>query len=172
MDFDRVRKNPMDLTTVIVSTISSVVASGFTAYFTSRSKVAEERRKWEQDFKLKYAEARNQNPDSAKILAEQYAIGYLIRHSNAMPSSRTFIAPHTRITIGRSPTCEIVVTDSFVSSNSAVVEAEAKEVFLLDMNTRSGTFLNGERLRGGDRVQLSRGDKITVGKTALVFHLF
>ena len=160
----------MDLPTIIVSALASIVVSGFTAYVTSRSKIAEERRKWEQDFKLKYSEALNLNPESAKIFAQQYGIGYLINHSEDAPGSRTFVPPNARITIGRSPGSDIIVSGPFVSQTCAIVEADSKNVFLVDLNTRNGTYLNGERMRGGDRVQLTRGDTIRVGKTRLIFH--
>jgi pSer/pThr/pTyr-binding forkhead associated (FHA) protein len=160
----------MDLPTIIASTIASIVASGFTAYITSRAKIAEERRKWEQDFKLKYAEILNLNPESAKKIAQQYGIGYLINHSEDAHGSRTFVPPNARITIGRSPSSDIVVSDPTASQTCAIVEADSKNVFLVDLNTRNGTFLNGERMPSGDRVQLKRGDTIRVGKTNLIFH--
>jgi pSer/pThr/pTyr-binding forkhead associated (FHA) protein len=160
----------MDLITVVVSTLSGIVASGFTAYLTARSKIAEERRKWEQDFKLKYAETLNSNPESAKKIAQQYGVGYLIDHSQDHAGTRTFIPPNARITIGRSETSDIVSMDPSVSMTCAIVEADTKNVFLVDLNTRNGTFLNGKRVPSGDRIKLGRGDTIKVGKTVLIFH--
>jgi pSer/pThr/pTyr-binding forkhead associated (FHA) protein len=160
----------MDLPTIVVSAVAGIVASGFTAYFTSRSKIAEERQKWEQDFKLKYAEALNLNPESARIIAQQYGIGYLINHSGNAPGSRTFIPPNARITIGRNPNSGIVADGRFVSQTCAIVEADSKNVYLIDLNTRNGTFINGKRMPGGARVQLARRDTIRVGTTEIIFH--
>jgi pSer/pThr/pTyr-binding forkhead associated (FHA) protein len=158
----------MDMPTIIVSTLAGVLTSGVTAYLTSRSKIAEERRKWEQDFKLKYADALNTNPESAKRLAQQYGIGYLINHSDE-PGSRTFIVPNARITIGRSPSSDIFVSDPSVSMTCAMIEADSRNVYLVDLHTRNGIFLNSERVPSGDKVQLQPGDTISVGTTILIF---
>lgn len=56
--------------------------------------------------------------------------------------------------------------DPAISSMHFQIEAFGKEFFLRDLESRNGTFLNGNRVRYS---QLLAGDQITAGKTSLIF---
>jgi len=67
------------------------------------------------------------------------------------------------ITVGRGGGCGIVLPDdSFVSTVHARLFRRGNEVFVEDLGSRNGTFLNGDpvstatRLRRGDRVQFGQ----------------
>ena len=65
----------MDARTVIVSTMVGIAASAITAYITTWLKMREERKKWDRDITLKYAEANVVPRDAAETLARQFAVG-------------------------------------------------------------------------------------------------
>jgi pSer/pThr/pTyr-binding forkhead associated (FHA) protein len=65
--------------------------------------------------------------------------------------------------IGRSPEADIQVDDRFASSRHARVYEQDGAVFVQDMGSTNGTYLNGSRLTEVE--QLRADDKIRVGDT-------
>lgn len=70
-------------------------------------------------------------------------------------------------TLGRHPDQDIQVMDPLVSKEHLVVEQLAGEWYLRDLDSRNGTWVNGERVKG--RVRIQNNDRIKVGTTHLVF---
>jgi diguanylate cyclase (GGDEF)-like protein len=74
------------------------------------------------------------------------------------------------MTIGRSPACEIRLEDDGISRSHALVRCEGEQATIEDLQSRNGTFVNGERIR--EIVKVIDGDKIQVGRgTVLRFGL-
>ena len=70
------------------------------------------------------------------------------------------------ITVGRSPGCAVALEDdTFASSLHARVFEQDGELWLEDLESRNGTFLNEQRLMSPARLQ--RGDRVKVGSTLL-----
>ncbi|MBO9310878.1 MAG: FHA domain-containing protein [Chloroflexus sp.] len=67
--------------------------------------------------------------------------------------------------IGRNPNCDIVLNDSFLSSEHARLERRNGVWWLEDLNSTNGTFLNGFEVRGPTEVH--PGDAIQVGRVEL-----
>jgi len=70
------------------------------------------------------------------------------------------------IVVGRSAEAGLVLADSEVSRRHARFETERGAVFVRDLQSRNGTFLNGRRLH--DAIEVRVGDAIDVGTTRLV----
>lgn len=69
------------------------------------------------------------------------------------------------VTLGRSPGCAVPLEDdTFTSSVHARVFQRGGELFLEDLGSTNGTFLNDERLTDGP-VRIQRGDRLKVGST-------
>ena len=68
--------------------------------------------------------------------------------------------------IGRAPANELVVSDESVSGYHAQVWVEAGRVWLQDLTSRNGTFVNDKRVRGSTPV--TDADRIRVGQTVLL----
>jgi predicted component of type VI protein secretion system len=86
--------------------------------------------------------------------------------SSAVNSGRRHLTGH-RVVIGRSPLSDVALAaDAQVSRTHAVLERIADRWILRDVDSRNGTFVNGERVRGP--VRLRPGDEIRIGKSALV----
>jgi len=74
------------------------------------------------------------------------------------------------ITIGRDPQNTLCVADVLSSRNHAVVESLSRnEVFVRDLGSTNGTFLNDERLKAQARMRLHSGDSIRIGGKLLSF---
>jgi pSer/pThr/pTyr-binding forkhead associated (FHA) protein len=70
------------------------------------------------------------------------------------------------VTLGRSPGCAVYLDDdTFTSTVHARVFQRNGELWLEDLRSTNGTYLNDERLAAPTRIQ--RGDRIKVGSTIL-----
>ncbi len=69
--------------------------------------------------------------------------------------------------IGRSDSSDIVIADSSVSRNHAIVQRQSDGYYLIDMGSRNGCFVNGSRV--GIPVVLKDGDILRFGEHELVF---
>ena len=67
------------------------------------------------------------------------------------------------LTIGRKDGNSIVLLDQHVSGNHAEIIVRNNKVYLEDLHSTNGTFMNGKRISG--KVQLSNKDEITIGKS-------
>jgi DNA-binding CsgD family transcriptional regulator len=72
-----------------------------------------------------------------------------------------------RVTVGKSPSNDVVVDDKTASRLHAVIERFGSGWCVSDLGSRNGTTVNGERILG-QRV-LRSGDELRVGATRLVF---
>ncbi len=76
----------------------------------------------------------------------------------------------TECTIGRAPENAIAVPDGSVSSKHARI-VRAEDGFLIeDLQSRNGTYVNGERVIEGQR-KLADGDLIRLGKVIMIFNV-
>ena len=73
-----------------------------------------------------------------------------------------------KMTIGRSPDCNIVIDNKLASRLHASIQKIKDVFFIKDENSTNGTFLNGKRIPNDKYVKLNPGDKITVGTVNLV----
>ncbi len=67
------------------------------------------------------------------------------------------------VTLGRSPRCIVHLDDRFASGVHARIFERNGELWLEDLGSTNGTWLNEERLVAPSRLQ--RGDRIKVGST-------
>lgn len=73
-----------------------------------------------------------------------------------------------RTTIGRHPGCDLVIDESSVSRQHAAIIVDGNAVFVEDLQSRNGTFINGNRLTG--RRALDDGDEVKICDRRLLFH--
>ncbi|MCB9760730.1 MAG: FHA domain-containing protein [Alphaproteobacteria bacterium] len=65
------------------------------------------------------------------------------------------------LTIGRAPDNLVVIPDEHISWHHAEIRAEGSRVWLKDLGSSNGTWLNGDRVRG--RAILKDGDTLRLG---------
>jgi len=66
--------------------------------------------------------------------------------------------------VGSSPPCEIQLQDEGIEDRHASIRFSSNQWTLTDLDSESGTFLNGKRIY---RHELKDGDKIIIGKSLL-----
>lgn len=68
--------------------------------------------------------------------------------------------------LGRSSDAGVPLADPEASRRHATLQAAAGALYVTDLGSRNGTFLNGKRL-GSEGIELKVGDHIDVGNTRL-----
>src|SRR5688572_19004041 len=68
--------------------------------------------------------------------------------------------------IGRGRTAEVALHDDGVSRAHARIVSDGEQVYVEDLCSRNGTYVNGDRVSG--RAKIADGDKIQVGRTTIL----
>ena len=71
-----------------------------------------------------------------------------------------------RTTLGRRPYNDIVIDNLAVSGEQAVMQMSGMDVFLEDLNSTNGTYVNGKAIK---KQQLQNGDSVEIGKYKIKF---
>jgi hypothetical protein len=104
--------------------------------------------------------------DDGTGLPEGVAGPALIVRSGGGRAGETFTLEHERITVGRSPDCEIFLDDVTVSRKHAVLEKRADTFAIADEGSLNGTFVNKKRV---ESAELEDGDELQIGKYRLTY---
>jgi ABC-type multidrug transport system ATPase subunit/pSer/pThr/pTyr-binding forkhead associated (FHA) protein len=99
------------------------------------------------------------DPDAAEVT---------LRASALLHGGRRIAIRRAGITIGRDEHCDLVLTSGLVSPTHARIEERGGGQVLIDLGSRTGTYLNGERFRNASR-KLDGGDIIAIGGEILHF---
>ena len=90
----------------------------------------------------------------------------VVTRSKALEAGQAFEAGPVPATIGRSDDNRIPLAgDDFASGHHARVESARDGVWVIDLGSTNGTFVNGERIDG--RHRLREGDVVQIGDTEL-----
>jgi pSer/pThr/pTyr-binding forkhead associated (FHA) protein len=81
-------------------------------------------------------------------------------------AGETFPLDADRVTVGRSPECDIFLDDVTVSRRHAVLSRRDGAYVLEDEGSLNGTFVNRRRV---ESAELSDGDELQIGKYRLTF---
>jgi pSer/pThr/pTyr-binding forkhead associated (FHA) protein len=91
---------------------------------------------------------------------------WVLKSSNDVDDAFTFrILPGNIKTMGRSAGAEFIVDAAMVSRLHCRLTAGATELQVMDLESTTGTFVNGERVT---QASLKAGDKLGVGRVELV----
>jgi hypothetical protein len=92
----------------------------------------------------------------------------VVAKSKSLKNGRTFDAGPIPVTIGRATDNTVSLSeDEFASGHHARIESQRDGVWIIDLGSTNGTFVNGARLDG--RRKLREGDVVQVGDTELRF---
>jgi DNA-binding NtrC family response regulator len=76
------------------------------------------------------------------------------------------IRPGRQVLMGRGEDCDISVQDKKLSRQHALFKRVENQLFLTDLDSTNGTYVNGEKLLTGGR--LNHGDEVKAGSTRAV----
>jgi NADPH-dependent 2,4-dienoyl-CoA reductase/sulfur reductase-like enzyme/pSer/pThr/pTyr-binding forkhead associated (FHA) protein len=83
------------------------------------------------------------------------------------PSGRRFPLDAHATTIGRDPSCQVVLGDPYVSGRHAEITRADTGLYLRDLGSRGGTWVNDKPVTVP--YALENGERLTLGRTTLVF---
>ena len=69
-----------------------------------------------------------------------------------------------KTTLGRRPYNDIVIDNLAVSGEHAVLQMVGADVFIEDLNSTNGTYVNGKRVK---HANLASGDRLRVGRVEM-----
>ena len=72
----------------------------------------------------------------------------------------------SRYIIGRADNCDIQVKSKDISRYHCSLDLEGERVFIEDMGSGNGTFVNGREIT--ERYQLIKGDRLKLGDTVIL----
>jgi pSer/pThr/pTyr-binding forkhead associated (FHA) protein len=103
--------------------------------------------------------AEHQAPSGGRLVVEE---------SKVVKKGKSFPTGAVPLTIGRADDNDVVLSgDEFASGHHARIESQRDGVWVLDLGSTNGTFVNGARLDG--RRLLREGDLVQIGDTELRF---
>jgi phosphoserine phosphatase RsbU/P len=82
---------------------------------------------------------------------------------------KNIVLNRTPFTVGRKVDKDLVIADPRVSRDHAQITQEGTDFFLVDLGSKHGTFVNGERIQ---RQKLDRGDRLEFGARDSAYVLF
>jgi len=74
-----------------------------------------------------------------------------------------------KTTIGRRRSNDLVLSDNTVSGQHCIILTEGEDIYIQDLDSTNGTFLNGKRIH--EKTVLQRGDKLMLGKQEFTVNL-
>lgn len=92
----------------------------------------------------------------------------LVLRSVSSPVHQVLKLKAGEYSIGRDPTCDIVVVDPYVSRFHAKILYRDGKWFIEDLGSKNGTYINGEDIRGKGAVELKEGIEIVIGFSVIV----
>ena len=108
--------------------------------------------------------ARPSAPAPARAQSHRRGASRLIITEGPLAGSTVPLSP-TSITIGRSPSCTLVLEDSYASSRHARVFPKDGAWWLEDLGSTNGTMMDGRPVHGA--VELPMNIPVRIGQTTL-----
>jgi hypothetical protein len=99
-------------------------------------------------------------------LRQRRVVRLVVQRSPSLEEGAEFTVDSAPVTVGRGSQNDLVLDgDEFASARHAKVEARGDGVWVQDLESTNGTFVNGTRVVGAER--MSAGDILRVGETDL-----
>jgi pSer/pThr/pTyr-binding forkhead associated (FHA) protein len=74
------------------------------------------------------------------------------------------VVPEKQIIVGRSSDLDMVLVEDMVSRKHAKIQMQADQIWIEDLGSTNGTFVNGEKIK---RARLKEGDRVLIGTSIL-----
>ena len=79
----------------------------------------------------------------------------------------SFDLENVPVSLGRSIDNDIQLSDKYISRNHLMLWGEDDRIFVKDLGSENGTYVNGRQISSGKAVELRKGHSILVGKSLI-----
>jgi sirohydrochlorin ferrochelatase len=93
--------------------------------------------------------------------AKQYALRFI---SGKYQGGEFPLPANKEIVVGRSSELDMVLVEDMVSRRHAKITVTGEQIFIQDLGSTNGTFVNGEKIK---RARLNEGDRILIGTSII-----
>jgi len=93
--------------------------------------------------------------------AKQYALRFI---SGKYQGGEFPLPPSKELVVGRSSELDMVLVEDMVSRRHAKITVTGDQIFIQDLGSTNGTFVNGEKIK---RARLQEGDRILIGTSII-----
>lgn len=111
--------------------------------------------------KIMYKDVKSGGKKKRTSGKKNYGLEVLVVDENSNVQQGSMLLLREPITIGRKEGNTVILTDKFVSGNHAKLLVKNNELFIEDLNSTNGVFVNGEKIN--DKFKLRPNDKIKIG---------
>ena len=103
--------------------------------------------------------------ERGELVIEGLALPLALRFISGKYQGGEFPLPEEgEIVVGRSSELEMVLVEDMVSRRHAKISVEGGDIFLEDLGSTNGSFVNGEKIT---RTKLAEGDRILIGTSII-----
>ena len=103
--------------------------------------------------------------ERGELVIEDLALPLALRFISGKYQGGEFPLPESgEIVIGRSSELDMVLVEDMVSRRHAKISVEDGDIFLEDLGSTNGSFVNGEKIT---RTKLEEGDRILIGTSII-----
>ena len=88
---------------------------------------------------------------------------------NVNTNEKILISSH-QFTIGKSYSCSYELNDNYISRTHLMIVKEDESWYIIDFNTKNGTYLNDIKIHSESQVKINNTDIIKVGNTSFIFY--
>ncbi len=101
------------------------------------------------------------SPQSSPQAAKAFALRFI---SGKYQGGEFPLPPQGEIVIGRSSELDMVLVEDMVSRRHSKITVTGDRIFIQDLGSTNGTFVNGEKVK---RAKLNEGDRILIGTSII-----
>jgi len=104
-------------------------------------------------------------PPVQKVAAQAHGKGFALRFISGKYQGGEFpLPPNGEVVIGRSSELDMVLVEDMVSRRHAKISVSGEQIYLQDLGSTNGSFVNGEKVK---RARLNEGDRILIGTSII-----
>ncbi len=97
------------------------------------------------------------------MMSGDHAMLVLLRESPGDASQERWVLSRAEVLVGRDPAAPVHLPDRQVSRRHARIFRQGDAMYIEDLGSKNGTFVNGEPLKPGEARRLADGDVLSIG---------
>ena len=123
---------------------------------------------WKYPMSIVFFEnTKNQNLNKQQIISstiELFSIGKVFAPTITINNSKT-------LTLGKSSRCDITIFNKYLSARHIEISMSNNRVYIKDINSTNGTYIDGIKLINNQRTELRKNEKLIIGSEEIIYEI-